>query len=393
MDRELVAEDEILPFTNLISFECCASFCDHHIPNALRLSPHLKCLSLSTCIQPDFPDLSMFDKLETLRIFFSDLPHLPMVSRPKATLALIPSHTLTTFTLFANPTELEASTWVKAQISRLVFPKLRVTKLEALPYPPRIYYDFVQRHPTLREVTLNFYVSPDASTLLPHLHGLINLLEGTWIPADEHAYSPFMAMDDPTVQLNRMEPTFLQDPARLTTFKAFSFARSPHNPDTTSFSSYFTTAFCLDMLHSPADEHMEWSISLPRVLRMISSNFSQVTELELRNRTIHDMLMRSACYNFEDEMVRGLIHAICNLLTCAQSSIAVELRPYTRLRKLALEWRINPEEWRWNEHDHPNDLVVDSFRRVNSLIFTQFEQPKPSTPTELIASEYFIGDE
>lgn len=248
----------------------------------------------------------MFNKLGTFRLNVYDLSHCMDPTRPHFPCPSITSHTLTTFSLSCYYINFRTGQWLNTQMPRLVFPKLCVTRLEHLPYVPQIYYDFVRRHPTLREVALDFSVPTESPTSLPHLHGLVELIQGRWTLSNDRADTAFTSTIDP-------QTTNSDDHARLITFSAFAFSRvpstagaeypaSPSSCDK-SVQTFSATALSLDMLRAAGIEQTPWDGIPSYLLKVIAREFDQVEELRVRTQNLYDTSPSCRVYSFDDEMV------------------------------------------------------------------------------------------
>ncbi|KAF7793376.1 hypothetical protein EIP86_004488 [Pleurotus ostreatoroseus] len=370
--RELVGEGQVLPFPNLHTFHC-DTHSGVHLSALRPISRQLKDLRLPIfpACQPDyFADLATFDKLETLRLRVhhheadAELasPNLDLVPQP-----IVFSHTVTTFRIGDRSWDTGSRSWLAAQIPRLSFPNLRVLDLWYIPPPAKPYFEFIRRHPTLREAAI--YFIPMRKKKLPSLYGLISLIEGRWHPLNEDADSAFTFEDDPAIENLSARTIDVDELARHVALRGFAFSLGPRELGTVTETNS-VTALALDVIGIYKLQDDIWDATVPRLCTLTSIKFKHVQELRIKTGTVIPTLSaRCMLRSWDDEM----------------KQIAARLRRHPQLRKLALEWRIDPDGWRWSKKDNPTDFISrsDCLRRVNGLIMQYGRWDVPSSPAEL----------
>lgn len=160
------------PFLSLTSFACLDASTTHDVLERLSDSKGLTSLTLVWGGKRRL-ELQKLTALEALRIYV-DGPRVVRLLAPLSPLA-----TLTKLVVHDNRT----CRWSEQLVAgrRVLFPCLRVLRLDECPAEVRDVFDFIQRHPTLLEVAVS--LCDDFPPI--RLEALKKLVEGTGTWADE----------------------------------------------------------------------------------------------------------------------------------------------------------------------------------------------------------------
>ncbi|KZT02460.1 uncharacterized protein LAESUDRAFT_409254 [Laetiporus sulphureus 93-53] len=159
------------PFHNLRSFSCGACVFRPYELQFLESAFRLTSLSIRWNNEWNFPDISEWPELCTLRLTVSGYDDICW-SPPCEYRSF---YSLTTLVMYELPGSY--CSWWNHQSDNYTFPNLHVFRISRARNPPSVYH-FVQRHPTLLEVNVRFMVT---SRHLPfcRLSSLIKLIDGT----------------------------------------------------------------------------------------------------------------------------------------------------------------------------------------------------------------------
>ena len=201
---------------HLLSFECVAAVSHTSAVDALvAANPTLRKVVL-VWIEPFvFPALNTLSDLQTIRLFLVDwiVPDASAtapLSNPRMTF-----NSLTTLAINNGGTRVNL---FNLYITHLSFPKLRVLNIHEAELAAPLAFDFVQRHPSLLEVTM----SSRAGNF--RLEAVLKLIEGTgtWAGVGD------VRLDQPSfVELSRLSPFPPALPYLYGVLPEFSFSRVP----------------------------------------------------------------------------------------------------------------------------------------------------------------------
>lgn len=171
----LLDAPELFPFPNLLSLENVVCTNTAKFIEVLPVAcPRLESLTIAWEFDEEFPLAQMLPNIRTLRVLvghrFWHGSH-PGTFSPQT---------------FPNITTLHIRNCVTSDDERdhiqmcchMSFPKLRVLRLESIGRGTLNIYDFIQRHPTILQVALEFDIAPNFS---PRLESLVKLITGTGV--------------------------------------------------------------------------------------------------------------------------------------------------------------------------------------------------------------------
>lgn len=294
-----------LPFPNLTTFACYEHTVSRYILKALKRLGNLRTLHLALHVLDRWIlDFSMFPKLETLRLGVINA----LRSRDPLPLSLSFAANSALTTLAIQNTRDDFWEWPSMHFPHLfphlTFPHLRVLNLTDMPYTPDIYYNFVRRHSTLREVHVSILeiARPEQEWL--HFEGLVELIQGT---TSLHASTTRKQIlsNGPTVkfdELRHLEPSSL----RGALFHSFAFSRTPAHRDppssTVSKEPYYITGLALNLEADHDNPEEGPHMSLPVFINSARDYLLHVQELRLctqerPSRTVdrHDFIEEMVC--------------------------------------------------------------------------------------------------
>ena len=288
-------------FYNLVSLELLDCVCTPVFSFHLRYSPGLRKLTLIWCHPLLPPAVDDFAHLETLRIVLCNEAH------PGESYPAIPywPTSLTVTTLSIHDTA-HGSDIVRSFCRDTRFPNLRVLRLDGIDVNAQRVYDFINRHPTLLEVSIGF--RPLSSRTL-RLEALLKLIDGTgtWIKRDQHP--GHLLLDQPTyLDYDSNHPVPADFLWTWGSFFEFSFARVPLLADGTQWDSgmgsqtprYRCTAFAIKFWTEYNDDselHGKMPAEAWAFLQEEPglSLRDSVQELRLSFQILHDQLVSWKC--------------------------------------------------------------------------------------------------
>ncbi|TCD66484.1 hypothetical protein EIP91_001309 [Steccherinum ochraceum] len=167
----------LVPFSNLRTFEDYGwNLFAENVDDLAHHAPALSTMALSCIDVHPFPPIEAFGNLQTLRLIILTYQRCKLLIKPSA--RCVTSTTVTTFSFHDDVTEWNEDYW-----KMIHFPNLRVLNLQNLQCSPSQCYQFIDLHPTLREVNVQFEHDHNL-----RLINLTRLIESTcfWVDFEEN---------------------------------------------------------------------------------------------------------------------------------------------------------------------------------------------------------------